>query len=678
MQQQPGGGYDKHGKAVETLTLAAVAALGVEAILPYTGAPGWVLPWTEVITTSGAALVTWSFTGRKLFPFYLTSLGLFVGAWSAYAGKAGMWHWNVLGLFLAGMGALIPAGVWAWHRRHPKAAAPGPAMLTAVPEPLMLRPEPTENDVQRELFAGMFADFNIYAGKVPGTDEKIPVDVTELTSVAWGRQVRIALPRSGEITIDDFEGKKRNLEVALRVQEGAVSFERGAHSGDIVMKIRERDGLAQSTRITPELRPRSVNDEIIIGIQEDGTFLKMPVREIHAMIVGMTGAGKSNLINVIIAQLAACPDTVIWAIDMKGGRAIRPWFQAWEEAKVEAPPIDWLATTREEAELMLNAVNAAIEVRMKSGIGRSKIKPTAGMPQIILITDEMADLFGDAGGFRTELGDQVKSNQWFIRQAGTVTQKGRSEAVATMWASQRGTTSMGGSTDMRANMQVKIALRPSKASEMEWIVPDLPAMAKRQLQYLAKTPGVGIMGLGPHASQPTKFLWHDHIEDVCGEDPDNPVCPPECPVYQSQFDVAPVRPRLDKMTADALGAPYAQRWVRAKRDGILMVPDRVLAGGSAMHGFSGDPSRFEDVISGLEDPEEDLHPGQVRMREILSSRGEWGYGVKDIYDKLNDEGIAPARETLHRWLNKDMEAGLVHHPGYRRWVTGPGANVKGE
>lgn len=677
MHNKPQGAYRRHGHPAETIGLAAVAALGLEAVLP-SGAPGWVLPAVEIIASSGVAVVTWGITGQRAFPAYMCALGGFLGGWSAWAAGTGLWHWDTFGTLLAGMSALVPLGVAAWHKRQAPPAQP--LMITAVPEMIQLTPEPDENEVQRDLFATMFAAYGITAGKDPFTEKDVPVNVTGLTEERWGRQVRIALPKSGKVTVEDFRARARNFEVALEAQEGAVTFETDSVSSEVVMKVRERDGMAGTHQLTPEMRSRTVTEEIVIGFQEDGSYLKVPIREVHLMIVGSTGSGKSNLINVLIAQLASCVDTVIWAIDMKGGRAIKPWFQAWEEGRAGMPPIDWIATTRPEAEMMMNAVIAATEARMTSGIGRSKIKPTASRPQIILVCDEMADLLGDATGpTRTELGDEGKLNTWFVKQGVEVTRKGRSEAVTSIWASQRGTTSAGGSTDMKANIDVRIALKPAQLSELNWIVPDLPDLAGRQLQFLAQTPGVGMMGRGPRASQPTKFLHHDHIEDVCGEDEDNPRCPPGCPVYQSAVGTGPVRPRLDAMTAQALGTGYAQRWVRAQRDGVLKVPAMALSGGSALHGYGDDrgTDHFEDIVKGLEDPERDLHPARIRAREFLAGRPD-GASPKIIWDVLDQEGIAPARETLQRWLAEDASAGILNHPRYRCWKSGPGPVIEGE
>lgn len=676
MQEGPEGSYQKYGHPAETIGLAAVAALGLEAVLPSTGAPGWALPAAEIISATGTAVVTWSFTGKKAFPAYMAGLGWFLGGWTAWAQAAGMWHWGTISGFLAGMAALVPAGVLAWHRRHGR---PEPQLaLSAVPEPLMIEPEPDENEIQMMKFAMMFADFGITAGKDPYTDQDVPVNVTSLSEERWGRLVHITLPLHGKLTVEDFTARARNFEVALQAQQGAVTFDIGATSREVVMKVRERDGLQLSGRLTPDLRAKTVNEAFVAGFQEDGSHLRMSVREAHWLLVGITGSGKSNLINLLIAQLANCVDTVVWMIDMKGGRAGKPWFQAWSEGRAEAPAIDWLATTRAEAQEMMTALVTASQVRAESGVGGDKITPSAGLPQIILICDEMADLMGDATApAGSELGEEEKSNNWFTKKGTLVTQKGRSEAVASIWATQRGTNGMSGSGDMKSNMDVAIALKPKKLADLQYVIPDAPALASKQLQYLCRTPGVGMVARGAEVSQVTKFLRHGHVDGECGQDPANPRCVPGCDIYQTSLEVGPVRPRLDQLTATALGTAYSQRWVRAQEKGIIRVPERVLSGGSPSYGYS-DSAHFEDVIKGLEDPERVVHPGHTRMLELLSARGVQGASASMLMGILEEEGVAPARETLHRWLREDRDAGAVHHPSFRRWVTGPGPNIEGD
>jgi hypothetical protein len=62
----------------------------------------------------------------------------------------------------------------------------------------------------------------------------------------------------------------------------------------------------------------------------------------------VVGSGKSGILNVIIAALAACEDVVIWGIDLKGGTELRPW----------TPSLGRLATTPEQTVWHAHALDA--------------------------------------------------------------------------------------------------------------------------------------------------------------------------------------------------------------------------------------------------------------------------------------------------------------------------------
>jgi hypothetical protein len=435
------------------------------------------------------------------------------------------------------------------------------------------------------------------------------------------------------------------------------------------MRLRENDVFAGSARLRAEVRAATINEPFAIGIQEDGSILKISLRELHLFIGGTTGAGKSNLINVLLAQLSYCVDTLIWVIDMKGGRTARPWLQAWIEGKANAPAIDWVATKRDEAGMMMKAFNDAIEARANSGIGGSKITPSASMPQIILICDEMASLFGAQRGMKSELAEGAVTNSKFIKLAEEGVQMARSEAVTSIWATQRGTVDMAGSGTLKSLCKLRIALGAATENDLRYVIPDA-RMAVKALAMMASTPGLGVAAVGRTASMLSKFFWHDHIDGQCS-DGGNDGCVASCPVYQTTLEVGGIRPRLDRMTADALGTAYSERWQRAEH-----LLKRRGAGTTAVIDID-DPEAFEGIIkeSYGEDEERKLHPVRRRVRALLTSRGVRGATPKWLMDRLAVEDLVEgrdyARETLQRWLREDKEAGLVHSGEFGLWIIGP-------
>ena len=79
----------------------------------------------------------------------------------------------------------------------------------------------------------------------------------------------------------------------------------------------------------------SITEAIDLGPFEDADPCRVSFLPRHALFGGATGAGKSGGLNVLIGNLSACRDVVIWAIDLKKGMELGPWISC----------LDRLATT---------------------------------------------------------------------------------------------------------------------------------------------------------------------------------------------------------------------------------------------------------------------------------------------------------------------------------------------
>lgn len=641
-------------RAIEGVLCLGALALASAAVLPGLHVPGWLPPLAEILAALVIALSVWAATGRAALSAFCAGYGTCLGLWTIWAEASRVWDWGVLTAWLLGMIIACPA---AGH-----ALAPGRPGPRALPAGEAGGPDPAEEARREEMarFEHMFSKVSCDG-----------VQVLDLSQERAGRVLRLQLPRSGQVTLSTLEAAAQRIEVILQLRPGAVEFETASNSSDIVMRLRETEVLAESARLRPEVRASTINEPFAVGIQEDGSLLKISLRELHLFIGGTTGSGKSNLINVLLAQLSYCVDTLIWVIDMKGGRTAKPWLQAWIEGKADAPAIDWVATTRDEAALMMKAFNDAIITRANSGIGGSKITPSAGMPQIILICDEMASLFGAQRGTRSEVGEGAVTNLKFIKMAEEGVQMARSEAVTSIWATQRGTVDMSGSGTLKSLCKLRLALGAASENELRWVIPDA-RMSVKVLAAMATTPGIGVAAVGRTASMLSKFFLHDHIDGQCS-DGGNDGCVPSCPVYQTAIDVGSIRPRLDPVTAEGLGSAYADRWQRAEH--LLRRP--VPAGATAVLG-PVDTREFEGIIgaSFSEDPEKKVNPVRRRVRDLLRSRGVRGATPKWLMDRLAEEDIVEgrdyARETLQRWLSQDREQGLVHSGEFGLWIIGPG------
>lgn len=653
--------------AVESVLLLGALAVAGVALLPGMGVPGWMLPLVWLAAGTIAALSVWAGTGRGALSLTCGALGWWLGAWSIWAEISRIWNYGVLTAWIVSMIVFCPSAIHAvlsGVTPPPKEAARERRAIEGDPDDEAAALAAAEKAAEMAKFSHMLREVGVK-----------DVEITDLTEERSGRKVRMRLPNTGTVTLATLEGVARNIEVILRLRPGGVEFFTGDDSGDVIMKLREHEVLAGAVKLRPEYRAGTVNEPFAVGIQEDGSVLKISLRELHLFLAGTTGAGKSNVINVLLAQLSYCVDTLIWVIDMKGGRTAKPWLQAWIEGKADAPAIDWVATTREEAVLMAQAFRTAVKGRANSGIGGSKIKPKASMPQIIMICDEMAELVGATGGSRSQVGADGTTNSQLLNICENGVQLARSEACSTVWATQRGTNDMAGSGTLKSLCKLRLALGAATASDLQWVIPDA-RMSQKQLAAMATTPGIGVVAVGSKTSQLSKFFWHDHIEDVCWEEP-NDGCVPACPVYQTSIEVGHIRPRLDRGTAEVLGEVYARRWERALEQPALAPMFRRGAPAQGATAVADvDTSQFDAIVakSWGQDPEESVNPVRKRMREILAARGVQGATPKVIRDLLAKEGIAEgtdyARETMQRWLREDEVQGIVHQADFGRWVIG--------
>ena len=170
----------------------------------------------------------------------------------------------------------------------------------------------------------------------------------------WGWRARMTL-RAGQ-TVADVVTHVPAIESGLGTRPGAVRVEADpAHAGRFVMRVLAEDPHANAVP-WPGPAARSVADPLPLGVFEDATDVRVPMLRRHVLIGGIAGAGKSGVLNAVVGNLVACPDVVLWGIDLKGGMELRPW----------APCLARLATTPVEAAAMLRDAVRVLEARARA------------------------------------------------------------------------------------------------------------------------------------------------------------------------------------------------------------------------------------------------------------------------------------------------------------------------
>lgn len=508
---------------------------------------------------------------------------------------------------------------------------------------------------------------------------------TEQTRAGYTKICR--LPRDGSVTYRRVRGLTEPFETALDLDAGCVRFER-VSGAEFAVHVITTEVLAETVPFPfdPDEGPTSINDPFGIGPSELGDIVELLLREIHVLLSGTTGSGKSNLTAVLIALLTRCDDVIIWMIDLKGGRTAKPWLKPWltgSDPRATCPVIDWVATTLEEVEIMLPCLVKAVDYRSAAGDGE-KVIPSPQQPQIVVICDESAVVFGNnvPGGPRRA---QLLEN---------ITGRGRSEALLVLLSVLRSTVTMIGSGDVKSLFKLRLAMGVSGAADARLALDDSELAA-------------GVAGL-KHPG--TLYIQQDAARPIPTK------------AYRMDFDRIPEiaaahtpwRPGLERDLELYLGTAYSERWSDERAGHLLpgrkpKLPTSIGAQGTAAQHAAPAPAvpratglptiprgpiapawrtasgkpiprdysdqDVNDVFKQLAgDLEADLgktevRRGPVRMLGLIAEAGRAGIKPGELLDKLNREGIKCVRQTVQGWLRDEIGSGTIVNLGDGTYVT---------
>jgi S-DNA-T family DNA segregation ATPase FtsK/SpoIIIE len=284
----------------------------------------------------------------------------------------------------------------------------------------------------------------------------------------WGWRARLRLARGQTIT--DVIAKVPALESGLGTFRGAVRVYPTPDDLANRCELRVLDIDPHADAISwPGPSTTTITESIDLGPFEDAAPCKVLFLRRHVLFGGATGAGKSSGLNVLMGNLAACRDVVIWAIDLKKGMELGPW----------ASCIDRLATTPDEARALLADAVRVLEARaaLLAQRGQRVWEPSPDMPALVIIIDEYAELSDDAPNA--------------IKHADSIARRGRAVAVNLVAATQRPTQKAMGQGAVRSQMDVRISFRVRERKDVDLIL------------------GQGMLAAGWHAhalNAPGKFL----------------------------------------------------------------------------------------------------------------------------------------------------------------------------
>jgi S-DNA-T family DNA segregation ATPase FtsK/SpoIIIE len=192
----------------------------------------------------------------------------------------------------------------------------------------------------------------------------------------------------------------------------------------------------------------TITEPIDLGPFEDAAPCLVLFLRRHALGGGTTGSGKSGWLNVLMGNLVACGDVVIWAIDLKKGMELGPWRDC----------IGRLATTPEQATALLRDAVAILHARAEllAEAGRRVWEPSPDTPALVIVIDEYAELAEDAPEA--------------ARYTDSIARLGRAAAVTMIAATQRPTQKVMGQGAVRSQMDIRTCFRVRERRDVDLIL----------------------------------------------------------------------------------------------------------------------------------------------------------------------------------------------------------------
>ncbi|MFI1905188.1 hypothetical protein ACH444_04840 [Streptomyces microflavus] len=513
------------------VTGALSATTGALAVATTGAATGMPPAWALTVGAAGAIGHTISSLRERLSArtIAMRSASWLVGAgWTTWAMTSGPLTWAALGSL-----ATIGVGIGAAARStllHEEARE-----LEAIAA--------DERQVARELSAERRAIAAEWVDRVQRVCHlTLRVVAVEMWPTGTGFTIDAELPAGGT-TYDRIAQHSAALSADARLPHGCTAVaSQGIHQGRVLIDVTTVNVLAEERTYPETYTPLSLYTGIPWGYRTNAEEICVFLREQCALVVGPTGSGKTNMVHVILAGFARTTDVLTWVIDLNAGSAGLPWVRPALDTNgnpVEGvrPGIDWLASTYEEAVLMLDAA-LAVGLRRKVAYqdlmarANTDLLPiSAQIPQIMLVVDEGAEILTSTDRRMKDLAKKILEVIRMLRAMG----------VRTVLTALGATGSVLGNLMIRREAKARVCLTGGETEGMDLskVFPGARGLRPDQAPYK----GAGFMGT-PESGAALFKVWRilpNQIRDIV-------------------HATTELHPTLDDVSSKAAGPAYATRW----------------------------------------------------------------------------------------------------------------------
>ena len=337
--------------------------------------------------------------------------------------------------------------------------------------------------------------------------------------------VRAPIETTGGQTIEEVQAALPKLAAGMHVPPSGVTVTKDPdNAAQGVLNIRVADLLKDGVAFIPPIRLGMLpNEPLPLGLYADGEdFVINPFdADIlqHLLVMGVTGAGKSEFARGLLAHLMTRRKMSVMLIDCSKGR------QSVGHIK---HGLDVFISDMREAKQLLKALPAAIKARgdVLADEGLDQWEPKSKLNAVLVWVEEAADLAD-------------------FDELDNIARAARSVGIWLVISLQRATwTNV--STDVRANLQASACFGVDEASDAGFCLPDAVTDAGAIPAWGSSRPGYAFAtGMGIPQDRWT-MEWRSGLTDR---------------EYLSALVTAgtPHRDPLDDTTAGALGLVYANR-----------------------------------------------------------------------------------------------------------------------